>query len=281
MKTSQVLLCVLGTLAVVARTDAQALYGSTSGGHGELYVLDPTTGGVLQDVGGLNDASAKNYSVTGLAFDPLTGVLYGSTGGASGTQLLTIDPTTGLVTVVGSFNTGHSGNTMTDLAFDPSGNLFGIGSSGGPNLYSINISTGQGTLIGSSGMSFTTGGGLAISTAGVFFGAPNSGLFGNYNPISGTYINIGVPNYPLGSSSSSGALAFSADGSTLYADNLASGSGTSELVTIDPATGNVTDIGPSVTHLDGIAFSAAPEPGTISLLLAAGAMTLLRIKRRK
>ena len=33
----------------------------------------------------------------------------------------------------------------------------------------------------------------------------------------------------------------------------------SHLVTIDPATGNVTDIGASVTHLDAIAFVHRPR----------------------
>ena len=279
MKTRRVLLCALGLLAVVARTDAQTLYGSTSSGHGELYILNPATGGVVQDIGPLNNASSVNYSVTGLAFDPITGVLYGSTGGASGTDLLSINPLTGLVNVIGSFNVGSA--TMSDLAFTPAGTLYGIGSSGGPTLYSINLSTGQATSTGPSGLSFTIGGGLAISSAGVFYGAPQNGLFGTYNPATGAYANIGTPIYPQGSGSSFAALAF--NGSTLYGDNLSGngGTGASDLVTIDPATGNVTTIGLSVTHLDAIAFTVVPEPGTMSLLLGTGALTLLRIWRRK
>src|ERR1039457_6018596 len=145
MKTYQVLLCALGLLAAVARADAQALYGAASGGHGELYNLNPATGGVIQDVGALNDSSANNYSVTGLAFNPLTGALYGSTGGVFGTHLLTINPINGLVNVVGSFNVGTI--TMTDLAFDQSGHLYGISSSGGANLYSINLSTDRKSVV--------------------------------------------------------------------------------------------------------------------------------------
>jgi hypothetical protein len=278
MKAYQILLCAVGLTAAGARADAQTLYGATSSGQGELYILNPATGGVVQDVGALNDSGAVNYSVTGLAFDPLTGALYGSTGGHSGTDLLTINPANGLVTVVGSFNVGTA--TMTDLAFDHSGNLYGIGSSGGANLYSINLSTGQATEIGASGVSFTEGGGLAIGGSGIFYGAPIPGDYGTYNPTTGVYTQITAPATPAGAGSSYGALAF--DGSVLYGDNLvAGGSGVTHLVTIDAASGNVTDIGPSVTHLDAIAFTSVPEPGTMSLLLGAGAMALLAFKRRR
>lgn len=277
MKTHHVLFCALGILAAVSRADAQTLYGATSSGHGELYILNPATGGIVQDVGALTDSSAINYAVTGLAFDPLTGVLYGSTGGVSGTDLLSINPASGLVNVIGSFGVGSA--TMTDLAFDQSGQLYGIGSSGGANLFSINLSTGQATEIGSSGVSFTEGGGLAIGSSGIFYGAPIPGEYGTYDPTTGVYTDITSPATPAGAGSSYAALAF--DGSALYGDNLvAGGSGVTHLVTIDPATGNVTDIGASVTHLDAIAFTVVPEPTTIALLFGAGAL-LLAIKRRK
>ncbi len=209
------------------------------------------SGGVLEDVGPLNDSGAVNYSVTGLAFNPVTGVLYGATGGVSGHNLLTINPTNALVTVVGSFNIASA--TMTDLAFDSAGNLYGISSSGGANLYSINIATGQATEIGSSGLSFTQGGGLAISSGGIFYAAPIPGEYGTYDPTTGAYTHIAAPATPAGAGSSYAALAF--NGSTLYGDDLvAGGTGATHLVTIDPPTGNVTDIGASVAHLDAIAF---------------------------
>jgi hypothetical protein len=270
--------CALGTLGLAAtQAEAQSLYGATSSGHGELYILNPATGGVLQDVGALNDAGAVNYSVSGLAFNPVTGVLYGSTGGVSGHNLLRINPANGQVTVVGSFNAGTA--TMTDLAFDSSGHLYGISSSGGANLYSINPVTGQATLIGSSGVSFTEGGGLAISSGGVFYGAPIPGEYGTYNPTTGAYTHITAPATPAGGGSYA-ALAF--NGSTLYGDNLIAGAsgGATHLVTINPTTGAVTDIGPSVTHLDAIAFSV-PEPGSIALFSAGGLLALIAARRRK
>ncbi|MEY2427435.1 MAG: hypothetical protein QOJ40_320 [Verrucomicrobiota bacterium] len=277
MKTLPFLVCAFGLCASVARSDASTLYGSTSaGGPGELWILDPATGAPIQDVGPLNDASSVNYAVTGLAFNPLDGVLYGSTGGRTGTKLLTINPLNGLVTVVGSYGVG-TGNTMTDLAFDPSGNLFGIGSSGGPTLYSINIGTGQATAVGPSGLGFTVGGGLAISPGDVFYGTPQSPEFGTYDPTTGAYTHIANPTRPGGSGTSYASLAF--DGNTLYGMDLAP---TTHLVTIDPATGAVTDIGPSVSSIDGIAFlQTVPEPSTIALSLGAGAMALIAVRRQK
>jgi hypothetical protein len=278
MKVHSFLICALTTLTGVIRADAQSLYGATSSGHGELYILNPATGAIATDIGALNDALAANYSVSGLAFDPMNGVLYGSTGGASGTKLLTINPANAAVTVVGSFGAGTA--TMTDLAFDSSGHLFGISSSGGANLYTINLSTGAATEVGVAGTGFTQGGGLAISSAGIFYGAPIPGDYGTYDPVTGLYSNIATPASPAGAGGGYAALAFS--GATLYGDDLLAGTGggASHLVTIDPTTGTVTDIGASVTHLDAIAFQATPEPGTLGLL-GVGALALFARQRRK
>src|SRR5205823_1264785 len=149
-------------------------------------------------------------------------------------------------------STGGVPSTMSDIAFDNAGNLFGVASIGGPNLYSINIGTGQATLVGSNGASTSTsGGGLAISPTNVFYGTPTSTRYGTYNSSTGVYTNIANPTKPLGGAYA--ALAF--NGSTLYGLDLGTGSpAPTHLVTIDPTTGVVTDIGASVNQLDGIAF---------------------------
>src|SRR6478609_6013902 len=175
MKILQTMCFLFGALAFAANSHAGTLYAATSaGGPGELYIINQATGAVVQDIGPLNDALTTNYPITGLAFSPVTGVLYGSTGN-SGTVdgiLVKINPATALVTVVGPFNagptnTGGSPATMADIAFDSAGNLYGVTSIGGPNLYSINTTTAQATLVGANGVSTsTTGGGLAISPSG-------------------------------------------------------------------------------------------------------------------
>jgi hypothetical protein len=267
---------------VGATADAATLYASTAAGAaGELYILDAATGGVLQDVGPLNDAAGTNYPITGLAFDPSSNVLYGSTGNnpvETGALLVRINPNTARVRVIGSYNAGpvnSSGNpaTMADISFDAAGNLYGVASIGGPNLYSINKATAQATLVGANGVSTsTTGGGLAISDGGVFYGTPTASRYGTYNSMTGAYTNIANPAKPTGGGAY-GALDFSPDG-VLYGLNVGSGSPPpTALVTIDPPTGTVTLVGASLASLDAIAL--IPEPGALLLLLVSAAIALL------
>jgi len=194
-------------LTSIECSHAANLYASTAAGsQGQLYLINPANGGLVQSIGMLNDASGLNYPVTGLAFNPISGVLYGSTGNnpaGTAATLITINPLTAQVTVVGAFNAGpvnSSGtpSTMADLAFDSSGNLFGVGSIGGPQLYSINILTGQATVIGGTGLTSTTGGGLAINPGGTFYGTPTASRFGTYDAVLGTYTDIANPTKPAG-----------------------------------------------------------------------------------
>ncbi len=265
---------------------AAVLYAATAAGAtGQLYTLNPATGAMLQNIGLLNDVTGTNYPISGLAFHPTTGVLYGSTGNnpaATAARLVTINPATGLVTVVGSFNAGPTNSsgtpaTMGDLAFDSAGNLFGVGTIGGPQLYSINIATAQATVIGGTGLTSTTGGGLAISPGGVIYGTPTASRYGTYDGITGAFTNITNPDKPAGGGAY-GALAF--DGTMLYGMNVGSGSPPpTNLVTIDPTTGAVTNLGSSLPSLDAIAFGPIPEPATWTLLLAPAAFAALRRRR--
>src|SRR5258708_2738067 len=94
LHTFYLLLC---SLAAASHVHAGTLYASTSaGGPGELYVINQSTGAIVQDVGPLNDALGANYPITGLAFSPVTGVLYGSTGNAGTVDalLVKINPAT-------------------------------------------------------------------------------------------------------------------------------------------------------------------------------------------
>jgi len=279
------LLCALGMLVLSQSAHAATLYGATAAGAaGELYILNPASGAVVQDVGPLNDAGAVNYGMTGLAFSPVNGLLYGAThnsGAAPAStraRLVTIDPNTAVVTVIGAFNAGNVGTpaTMADIAFDAAGNLYGVGSVGGPQLYSINITTGQATVIGNTGLTSTTGGGLGVSSSNVFFGTPTASRFGTYDSITGLYTNIANPTKPVGGAYA--ALSFD-DTGVLYGLNLGSASPPpTHLVTIDPITGAVTDIGASVNSLDAIAF--VPEPGA-AVLFGTLAVTLLANRRRR
>src|SRR5262245_59057174 len=118
---------LVALLSFATRSDAGTLYAATAAGAaGQLYILNPANGTVIQNVGPLNDVNNVNYPITGLAFHPTTGVLYGSTGnnnpsGANtDARLVRVNPATGLVTDIGPFNAGpvnSSGNptTMADI----------------------------------------------------------------------------------------------------------------------------------------------------------------------
>ena len=276
MKTYHAIVCVLVLLAIGTQAHAVVLYGSTSGPTSlthELFTFDATNGAPIQDIGPLNDSGGHNYPMTGLAVNPLTGVLYGSTGNSCCQKLVTINPATAQVTVVGDFNafvttynqggvikTANTFATMADIGFDKYGHLYGISSVGNPNLYSIDINTGQATLIGNSGVDFlVNGGGLAISPDGVFYSTPENLHFGTYNPTTGVYANVTSNVYkpPANANNGYGSLDF--NGNALYAMTVAL---PSHLVLFDltnpSASGNSTDVGPTVNRIDGMAFSALP-----------------------
>ena len=197
--------CVSVSSRLATRVEASDLYASTASGAaaGELYIIDSSSGGVVLDVGPLNDTNSLNYGMTGLAFDPVSGVLYGSTshGGADSSTrdlLVTIDPATATITVKGPYNLG-GGGSMADLAFDPTTDvLYGIGTVGGAHLYSIDTATGQATLVGDSGFAFTNGGGVAVSETGTVFGSPLPTNFGTYDKVTGEYSDITNPDKPTG-----------------------------------------------------------------------------------
>jgi hypothetical protein len=272
MKARYILLCAFSLLGFGGQADAGALFGATaSGSPGSLYRLDPSNGASLELVGSLNDAAGTNYPITGLAFHPTTRVLYGSTGNnpaATAGLFVQIDRATALVTVIGPFNAGPtnaSGTpaTMADLAFDSAGNLYGIGSIGGPQLYSINLNTGQATVNGSSGLTSTSGGGLTISADGTFYGTPTASRYGTYDPGSGAYTNITNPVKP-GGGGSYAALEFGPGGVLLGLNSAPGSPPPTFLAAIDPATGGVTSLGQSVDAIDAIAW--IPEPGTLFLI---------------
>lgn len=178
------------------------------------------------------------------------------TTGVIGLVDITPGPNLGNVTVIGS-----SGVVLGDIAFDPSGHLFGIGPvSGTPpyNLYSLSTTTGAATIIGAlnptippvpCGTQICPPNSLVFSSAGTLYTATNN-LY-TINPATGADTLIG----PLGDGFVSGGdLAF-ANGKLFLstADN--------RLVTVNPATGAATLVGPlSVPNIFGL---ASPDNATL------------------
>ena len=154
----------------------------------------------------------------------------------SGT-LGTVDVATGNVSVI-----GNMGVTMTDLAFDPSGKLYGISFT---NLYQINATNGQASLVGSLGL--TGANALVFGTDGTLYAAANNttNLY-SINAVTGAATGLGSTGF-----SSAGDLAFNGG-------NLFLSSTTDQLVQVglNPVTGSA--VGPfGVSNVFGLGTELA------------------------
>ena len=241
-------------LAVAPLHAAETLYGAdgTQGTLSNLYILDARNGALVCTIGPIG------FSVTGLAVHPTNGTLFGSTGNASPVSpgsLITINKTTGAGTLVGSF--GFPGKTMTDLTFTSDGTLYGwlAGPGGtGEDLYTINQATGAATKVGTSGLSGTFGGALAASSSGIIFLAADGddGFLHTVNQTTGAVTTVATLDGTSGNAIS--AMKFNAAGVLHGVDLSGAASRPASLVTINTATGAITELGPTVDRLDAIAF---------------------------
>ncbi|MBW8846277.1 MAG: PEP-CTERM sorting domain-containing protein [Burkholderiales bacterium] len=138
-------------------------------------------------------------------------------------QLGTVDVATGNAAVIGSM-----GHVMTDIAFDPLGNLWGTD---GSRLYQINATTAASTLVGSIGPRFLNS--LVFAGNGALYAAGSSLV--TINTATGAGTAVGVGN----GFASSGDLAFV--NGTLYLSSNAPVADT--LWSLDTGTGLGTQIG--------------------------------------
>lgn len=157
----------------------------------------------------------------------------------SSARLETIDVVTGTTTLV-----GNMGAVMFDIAFSPSGQLYGID---GTSLYSINSSTGATTLIGGSGGGTVNS--LTFGSDGTLYGA-STALY-QFNVTTGSRAAVGASF--SNAAMSSGDLAFI--GGNLYLST--SSSSFDRLQRINTSTGANTDIGS--TGYDTVYGLASPN----------------------
>jgi hypothetical protein len=271
--------------AVSRPVDAALLYGAdgATGALSNLLILDASNGAVISTVGPIG------FAVTGLAFDPLTGMLYGSTSRRQGSvqtpgALIRIDVNTGAGTLVGPYGIGTE--TMADISFRSNGTLYGWLEPNADDLHTINKLTGAATLIGEAGIS-TAGSGLAFNSSDTLY-FTGEGAVGvplrTVDPDTGlTTVAATLSGY-TGDGSFINALAFS-DADLLY--GVAGGArGPTDLIIIDTTNGAITTLGPTAPNLDAIAFAFTPsgvvsEPPTYALVLVGiGLLGWLGARRR-
>lgn len=275
------LAAVLSTLLVLPPAHAVpgrgTLFGTDASG-GNLITIDPVTGAgtVVGNMGA--------GVVPALAVDPITGTMYAGTG-AGFPALFTVDPATGAATFVGDTGLGFA--AFGGLDFSSDGTLFaavniaGNGGTGSDHLATIDTATGAATVIGPFGActdvtvpSFGGGScsiegieGIAFDAAGRLWGSLSArgaaGMPGLYSidPATGAATFVAPIQDSSGTPPSGGvvSLQFACEG-TLYggtATGIFAPDG-GRLITIDPATGRFTFVGPvsatAGTSLGALAF---------------------------
>jgi hypothetical protein len=252
--------CAAGLHQGKLLAQAQLLYAATGSAHsfGELYILNPVDGSVITDVGPLNDANGNNYALTGLRYDPSTGLLYGITGSSptAPNSLVVVNPRNARVTYVG----GPFSSRLSDIAIDPLTSIMYAVSGSSKYFYTVDKRTGIDTRIGNTNLHPKTGGGLAADATGVLYGANDNKLF-IYDKVTGAATPIGNMNLSFYVD----ALAFSAAG-VLYGiegggSTRAEGSDASNherwLVVIDTVTGLGVELGETAGDLNALAFVPA------------------------
>ena len=274
------------TYDALIAADGHRTADSGSGGH--AYIIDPTNGFDL-DLGELSqdDGSGNQtaMSVSGLAFDGDTlfaattgqtmggaGVVAGLTAANVPRQLVKLDVKTGAVTIVGPLvDAGSAATAITDLKVQ-GGVLYATGYGPGPWFGTVDEATGVVTTLGAPysdvGMGFAFDGSGAVW----FDGYANQGLE-QIDPMTGSATGPGTGSGSAivldGPTNAVDAMAL--EGGTIYgvANGKQSDAGggaalaadASELISIDPSTGHVVEIGMIPPLVDAI---AAP-PATLSI----------------
>jgi len=259
---------------------SQTLYGAVGAGNAtsNLFSIDQATG-TATPIGPLGQA------LTGMSLQTSTGIMYGVTNGnaACSRCLVTVDLVSGAATVVGPL-----GQIISETEFGSNGVLYGW-AEGPDELASINLTTGAATVIPGSGIS-TAGDGMAL-VGGAMYVMPESdnGTYYTVNTATGAVTVAGTLGGVTGNQISAASTRLT-DNAVYAVINTAV---TSTLVTVNVATGALTNVGPSVFQLDALAFGplagggGGPEPtptlsqwAMFALALLLGFAGLLAARRR-
>jgi hypothetical protein len=242
------------------------LYGAAGD---DFYTIDPLS------LTATHVGSIGFFGVTGMTFGP-DGVLYATARDPSFNDavLITIDPATGAGTVIGRLDPVSTSLLFRcpDISCGPDGRIYGYGlhhsSTGLPNdLVLIDRQTGLATAIGptsylggGNGMDFSPEGRLFQTPS---FNGPAPSCLVEIDPATGAGQCIAGTDGKIPHRIA--ALEFCHQNGTLYGTLIAN-----ELVTIDPVTGDVTNLGLlqgliDFDSMDALAFGCA-EPITHDIL---------------
>ena len=239
-------------MALVGQASADIVGVEYSESNSRLVRINQGTG-VGNAVG--NTGFTRLNSLSSNSF----GVLYSAPN--AGPSLITIDLSTGAGTSGATINLGVAPD-IRGLAFSPGNVLFAANNTGpggllNPDeLYSINTSTGVGTLVGATGISGLQS--LEFSSVGMLYGWDVDIGLVTINTTTGVASDV---NPAIGGTAAIQSIAFAPDGTLYGACNA--------LFTIDVATGATTLVGSGgYSDVRGIEYVAAvPEPSTLALFV--------------
>jgi len=189
------------------------------------------------------------------------GTLFGVGFDGATTVLITINTTTGVGTRVGSLGLGLGNVVVQDIAFRPSdGTLFAFAEG---LILTINTTTGAATILGDAGIGFPFGNSLAFQGTTLYY-ANESDLYTiNQTTGAATLVRPIIYQAPPGGFPRPPAMKFEPGTGTLFASVFSSGGPggfRSNLMIIDPATGQTTIVMPLPITTDGIAVTSGDLP---------------------
>lgn len=232
--------------AATVRTGA----GGSDAVTGSLYLVNLGSGSATF-VAPIRLNGNTPLGITGMAAHPATGVMYGITSPMSGghpQSLVIVDPNSGNATLVGDLRFPGS-----DIAFNKAGILF-TWLPGTSQLGIVNLNTGAVTPIGNAGAAGTIAG-LAIDERGTAYITP-SGAAGTLDTVDtatgavkkGPQLN-GAPF-----ASAINSMTFTPSGLLLAVNSNAGSPAATRLVTVNTASGAVSNIGTLPDDTDALAF---------------------------
>jgi len=184
----------------------------------------------------------------------INGVWYGCDSGflTSTPNIWTINPHTVLMNLVGSYDPGGTGLRFTGLAYDQTTNtLYGCSIT---DLYTVSMSTGASTLVGSFGISNSLMIGIAFDSSGNLYGTElDTDSLYSINPSTGATTLVGPLGFDILYAQD---MAFDWDTGILYLAAFNNDEYAGILYTCNPATGATTKIGNFLndTQYDGLAI---------------------------
>lgn len=256
---------IIVRLSVSATINGVTIYTSTAGFQEYVVDLKDVTSVTMTPFGSnAPSGSVLQFSAFYDAPHPHDALIWSA---ATNGSIVSVNTITGATVVV-----GNAGVTLTDIALDSNGDLWGVTRLGG--LYSVDTSTGLASF--SSALNAFELNALVSDGVGGLFAANQFGDFYTINTTTGVATLIG--NMGVGSA---GDLEFA--NSTLYLSaipDISDPTAPNELWTVDPATGAATFVGSfGVPNMFGLAFESGVMWGlegtnVYSIDLATGAATL-------